>query len=120
MLRILVFEEPFSVKFRLQGELTAQTASQLSDRWTQVRNTLRERKMILDLGDVVEIDEAGRNVLASLADAGVRFGYAHPNLQVFIEDLASRHGKNGTDRRNFSICRVGQMLRSILPSRLHS
>jgi len=117
MLRIIVFEEPFSVKLRLQGELTAQTASQLSDRWTQGRSTLRERKAILDLGDVVQVDETGRKVLASLVDEGVRCGYAPPDLQALIADLASRQRKHGTKRLNSSVWRVWRLFRSILTSR---
>lgn len=90
MLRILVFEEPFSVKLRLEGRLTDQTATQLTERWGEVRGKLKNRKAILDLGDVVEVDEAGREMLGELAGAGVRFGYAHPKLQPIIDDLNCR------------------------------
>lgn len=90
MLRILVFEEPFSVKLRLEGQLTDQTASQLIQRWGEVRERLKNRKAILDLGDVVEVDDAGREMLGELAGAGVRFGYAHPKLQPIIDDLNCR------------------------------
>ncbi len=90
MLRILVFDEPFSVKLRLEGELTGPTTAQLTQRWAEVRERLRNRKAILDLGDVVKVDEAGRGMLGELADAGVRIGYAHPALQPIIEDLSCR------------------------------
>ena len=90
MLRILVFEEPFSVKLRLEGQLTDKTAPQLTQRWGEVRERLKNRKAILDLGDVVEVDNAGREMLGELAGAGVRFGYAHPKLQQVIDDLNCR------------------------------
>ncbi len=90
MLRILVFEEPFSVKLRLEGKLTGETASQLTQRWGEVRERLKNRKAILDLGDVLEVDEAGREMLGELAGDGVRFGYAHPKLQPIIDDLNCR------------------------------
>jgi hypothetical protein len=96
MLRILVFDEPFSVKLRLEGKLTARTSPQLTARWAEVRSRLRGRKAILDLGDVAEIDENGRNVLAWLASSGARLGYAHPNLRPFVEDLSC--GEPGLSR----------------------
>lgn len=87
MLRILVFEEPFSVKLRLEGELTNQTVPLLTGRWADVRSRLKDRKAILDLGDVVQVDDAGRSTLQWLATSGVRLGYAHPNLRPFVDDL---------------------------------
>ncbi len=58
MLRIVVFEEATSVKLRLEGKLTRETTPSLNERWAEVRSRLNDRKAILDLGDVVEIDEA--------------------------------------------------------------
>jgi anti-anti-sigma regulatory factor len=88
MLRILVFDEPYSVKLRLEGKLTAQTVPVLTQRWAEVRSRLKGRKAILDLGDVVEVDETGRHVLAWLASSGARLGYAHPNVRSLVEELA--------------------------------
>jgi hypothetical protein len=88
MLRILVFEEYTSVKLRLEGKLTEETVPLLTERWAAVRSRLKDRKAILDLGDLVEVDEAGRRTLGWLARAGVRLGYAHPNVRPLVEDLA--------------------------------
>lgn len=88
MLRILVFEEYTLVKLRLEGELTEETVPLLTERWAQVRSRLKDRKAILDLGDVVEMDETGRRTLAWLVGSGARLGYAHPNVRPLVEDLA--------------------------------
>lgn len=88
MLRIYVFEEPYSVKLRLEGKLIAQTVPLLTQRWAEVRSRLRDRKAILDLGDVVDLDEAGRHTLAWLVSSGATLGYAHPNVRPFVEQLA--------------------------------
>jgi len=88
MLRVLVFDEPYSVKLRLEGKLIAQTVPLLTQRWAEVRSRLRGRRVILDLGDVVEVDETGRHTLAWLASSGARLGYAHPNVRPLVEDLA--------------------------------
>ena len=116
MLRILVFEEPFSVKLRLEGQLTDQTALQLTQRWGEVRERLKNRKAILDLGDVVEVDDAGREMLGELAGAGVRFAYAHPKLQPIIDDLNCRQA--GSKRFSMLTTRSGDSLLNRLLVRL--
>jgi hypothetical protein len=88
MLRILLFDEPYSVKLRLEGKLIAETVPLLTQRWAEVRSRLKGRKAILDLGDVVEVDESGRHMLSWLVNSGARLGYTHPNLRPFVEDLA--------------------------------
>ena len=87
MLRVLVFEEPFSVKLRLEGKLTSQTAPVLAKQWANVRGGLKGRKAILDLGDVPEVDAAGRSALHELATAGAQVGYAHPKVRSLIEEI---------------------------------
>ena len=98
MLRILVFEEPNSVKLRLEGRLTDRTAPLLTERWGEVRSRLHARKAILDLGDVIEIDDAGRRTLVWLASMGVRFGYAHPKVRSLVEDLACHQAGRSAPR----------------------
>jgi len=87
MLRILVFDETFSVKLRLEGALTSQTVPLLTQRWADVKGNLKGRRAILDLGDLVEFDDAGRSTLRWLADSGARMGYAHPNIHGFVAQL---------------------------------
>lgn len=88
MLRILVFEEYTSVKLRLEGELTEETVPLLTERWADARSRLKDRKAILDLGDLVHMNETGRRTLAWLASSGVRLGYAHPNVRSLVESVA--------------------------------
>lgn len=88
MLRIFVFDEPYSVKLRLEGRLTAETVPLLSQHWAEVRSRLKGRKATLDLGDVIEVDETGRHMLAWLASSGAKLGYAHPNVRPLVENLA--------------------------------
>ncbi len=121
MLRILVFDEPFSVKLRLEGELTDTTTAQLTQRWGEVRDRLRNRIAILDLGDVAKVDEAGRGMLGELADAGVRISYAHPALQPIIKDLSCRQRHFSTftkNRSNSTLHRVlYRLVCAVLPPR---
>jgi hypothetical protein len=125
MLRILVFDEPYSVKLRLEGELTDRTAPQLTARWADVQDRLRNRKAILDLGDVVEVDKTGREMLAGLASAGVQFGYAYPKLRSFIDDIHCRQAGATRFRRSANKPWVSflnrvlfRLMCAVLPSRL--
>ncbi len=88
MLRIIVFDGPTTIKLRLEGSLNAQTAPLLTERWAEVRSRIKERKAILDLGDVIEVDEEGRRALTWLSRAGVRLGHAHPKIRSVVEDVA--------------------------------
>ena len=87
MLRIFVFEEPFSVKLRLEGALTSQTVPLLTQRWADVKSGLKGRRAILDLGDLAEFDEAGQSTLRWLAESGARLGYAHPKMRALVDEL---------------------------------
>lgn len=87
MLRIFVFDEPTTIKLRLEGKLISQTAGSLTELWDEVRLRLGQRRGILDLGDVTGIDATGRSTLARVVESGAEVGYAHPNLQPLIEEL---------------------------------
>lgn len=87
MLRALIFEEPLSVKIRLEGDFTAQAVPEVMQQWTGVREKLHERKAILDLGDLRSIDQSGKGVLKNLTRSGVNIGYAPPNLQNQLDEL---------------------------------
>jgi hypothetical protein len=51
-MRAIVFEELYSVTIRVEGDLTADTTTELSGRVAQWREMTREKKMRLDLGAV--------------------------------------------------------------------
>lgn len=86
MLRIVVFDGSTTVKLRLEGSLTVETVPLLIQRWADIRTRTQERTIILDLGDVVEVDQEGGRTLARFARSGVRLGYAHPNIRSALEN----------------------------------
>ena len=133
MLRILLFEQLYSVKLRLEGELTAQTTPLLTENWGESRSRLAGRKAILDLGDVTKMDDAGRSTLLWLLHSGVTIGYAHPKLQSLVDDLICNqpspphlaaklwrrlHLGDCSLHWDLGICRVCRRLCALLPSAL--
>lgn len=75
-------------KLRLEGSLTDKTVGLLIQRWADVRSKLKDRKAILDLRDVVEVNESGGRTLAWLVGSGASLGYSHPNVCSLVEQLA--------------------------------
>ncbi len=72
MLRVLRFEEPYSVHVRLEGTLTADSAAGAQQEWLQIQAAAQGRKLLLDASGLTAIDGAGRALLAELLRAGTR------------------------------------------------
>jgi hypothetical protein len=87
MLRVFVFEEPYAVKFRLEGSLTADTTPLLTQRWADLRNGLMSRKLVIDMGDVRDVDHAGHDTLKWLAESGATFVAVGAHLRMTLKDV---------------------------------
>lgn len=99
MLRIVVFEEATSVKLRLEGKLTKETTPSLNERWAEVRSRLNDRKAILDLGDVVEIDEAGTSHSRLACEIGSAAGLRSSKRALHCGGLSLRRSGSSAFRR---------------------
>ncbi len=72
MLRVIRFEEPFSIHVRLEGPLTADYVHHAEHEWQEVRVGARGRKLLFDVSAVTAADASGRAFLQRLYGAGVR------------------------------------------------
>jgi anti-anti-sigma regulatory factor len=86
-MRAIVFEEPYSVTIRVEGDLTADTARELSSRVAQWAQTGSDKKMRLDLGDVGSIDAQGAAWLRDARDRGVGFTAMSPAVERIAESF---------------------------------
>lgn len=91
-MRTIVFEEPFSVTVRLEGELTSDVAADLCTRVAMWQGLSTGKKVRLDLGDVVLADAQGADCLRRLHERGVEFAAVSPALRGLEHELR-RHGK---------------------------
>jgi ABC-type transporter Mla MlaB component len=87
-MRTIVFEEPYSVTIRVEGDLTAEAARELSSRVTQWREMTAEKKMRLDLGDVGSVDAQGAAWLRDLSERGVGFTAMSPAVHRVATSFA--------------------------------
>lgn len=85
MLRVFIFEERYSVTLRLEGQLTSEAVPMLLQRWATVRSGTEPRRIVVDLGDVTELDASGGDALKWLVASGAQIGYIQPKLRWRIE-----------------------------------
>lgn len=115
-MRTIVFEEPFSVTVRLEGELTAEVAADLCARVAMWQGLISGRKVRLDLGDVASIDAAGADCLRRLHERGVQLAAVGPALRELENELRP-HGK---ENLRAWLARIGIQLSSPSPEKSQS
>lgn len=73
MLRITTQNAADGLALKLEGCLSGAWVEELDACWRAARKTLAGRPMRVDLIEVYSVDEAGRQLLALMYRAGVRF-----------------------------------------------
>jgi ABC-type transporter Mla MlaB component len=109
MLRIFIFEELYTTTLRLEGQLTRESIPLLMRRWGEVHAPSRDRKPVIDLGDVSDVDESGHSTLRWL----VRSGAILSNVQTgkvaaMLEDVICNDPARGTPKQT-----IGRLLRRL-------
>ncbi len=72
MLRVHRFEEPYSVRLRIEGALTADVLDAVERSWQEAVADARGRKLLLDASGVIRADAAGIASLGRMASQGAR------------------------------------------------
>ena len=80
-MRTIVFEEPYSITIRLEGDLTADTMRELSSRVAKWREMTGEKQMRFDLGDVGAVDAQGAAWLRDARHRGIGFTAMSPAVE---------------------------------------
>ncbi len=70
MLRVYRFEEPYSIRLRIEGVLTAEGISSLEEAWREVVSRAENRKLSLDASGITRADETGIAFLTRLRTLG--------------------------------------------------
>ncbi len=70
MLRVHRFEEPYSVRLRIEGALTADVLDAVERSWQEAVADARGRKLLLDASGVIRADAAGIASLGRMASQG--------------------------------------------------
>lgn len=102
-MRMLVFDEPYSVTVRLEGSLNTDVAADLCTRLSVWQGLTSTKKVRLDLGDVSAIDDGGVKCLRQLHARGAEFPIVSSAVQQALTDI--RHDAK-EDLRNW-LARIG-------------
>lgn len=107
-MKTLVFEEPFSVTFRVEGELNGSAGAELCDRVVMWQGL--SKKIRLDAGDVSAVDAAGADCLRRLRERGVRFTAASPAVRDILQT------KDAKENLRAWLARIGIQLPTSKPN----
>jgi hypothetical protein len=90
--RYYIHDAVASCRLQLIGELTEAEVAELNGCWRTVKTTLGTRKLILDLHALRNVDEAGKQWLAGMAQEG-----AACSPEGFLRDLVAGKHTLGVD-----------------------
>ena len=88
MLRIIEQEGERSLTFRLAGKLVREWAPELKYCWQRAIAGQQLDAVKVDLTDVTFVDDAGKQLLAAMARAGVELIAADVLMKALVEQIA--------------------------------
>lgn len=100
-----------TLRFQLLGDLSEYDVSELNGCWNTAKTTLNQRKLVIDLRQLVSTDEGGREWLLFMANEGA----------TYLPDSYFRTGLSGQNSSNDGVGRkigpVSKLLSLFRPSR---
>ena len=88
MLRIIEQQEGHSLTFRLAGKLVRDWTPELEHCWRRAAETHSHGEFYVDLTEMTFVDEAGKRLLAAMANAGVQLIAADVLMKALVEQIA--------------------------------
>jgi len=89
MLRISVFEEPLSVKIRVEGTLDPADEAQLAESLRRTAELGDKRRLLADVGDVDSDDAFTLSALSRMEEQGFELVTPQPKLSALLTRQAS-------------------------------
>jgi outer membrane protein TolC/anti-anti-sigma regulatory factor len=101
MLRISIFNEPYSITVKAEGKIIQDWADELRKTWVAISGEAGNRKKIIDLFNVSFVDEMGRQLLMEMHAAGAKLLGSGPMISGLIEEIkqAGRPHRSGVARK---------------------
>jgi hypothetical protein len=97
MLRITLHDDDTKCRLELAGKLAGPWVAETDNVWRSV--SCLGKEIELDMRDVTGIDDAGRELLVVMHQAGARFVVEGVAMTALIEEFAGRQPLNGAKRR---------------------
>jgi hypothetical protein len=72
-LKIYIYDGATSFRFEIEGSLSGNGAKELKQSWCTASSVIRDRSLVIAVGNMNRIDPFGRALLRRLHEAGARF-----------------------------------------------
>ena len=100
MLKITLHDSAGEFRLKLEGRLSGPWVNELEQCWKTASSTTRDRKTVVDLGEVDFVDPAGEELLARLHSEGARLVAVTPLIRAIVGKICpdaacGRVGKAG-------------------------
>ena len=90
MLRISVVDAPQTTRLKLEGKLAHEWVSETETVWTVLVGTSQSKRLIVDLADVSFVDNAGKELLSRISQAGCELIGSGPMMAALIEEIEAQ------------------------------
>jgi hypothetical protein len=127
-MRIITFDEPYSVILRVEGAMRATDAADVCARATTLQAAAPAKKLLLDLGDVDVLEDGAAACLRRLRrEHGARFIAAGPFVARAVEEIEvgrTQAFRNWMSKIGIQVAehpqpsRLCRVLRALLPAEL--
>lgn len=87
MLKITLHDSAREFRLKLEGRLSGPWVHELEQCWKTASSTTRDRKTVVDLGEVDFVDPAGESLLARLHAAGVELVAVTPLICAVLQEI---------------------------------
>ena len=87
VLKITLHDSSHELRFKLEGRLSGPWVRELQQCWQTAASTVRDRRTVLDLGEVDFVDPEGQSLLAEMHRGGVRLLATTPLIESLVEEV---------------------------------
>lgn len=101
MLRILVFDEPFTLKVRAEGVLDHESLQQFQQALADAELRCDTRRFLVDVGDLALADHAAESAILKSRERGIQFVAARARIAELLHNQEQQdcHAHCGLLRR---------------------
>jgi anti-anti-sigma regulatory factor len=87
MLKITLHDSAREFRLKLEGRLSGPWVHELEQCWKTASSTTRDRKTVVDLGEVDFVDPAGESLLAHMHAEGVQLVAVTPLIRAVLQEI---------------------------------
>jgi hypothetical protein len=87
MLKITLHDSASELRFKLEGRLSGPWVKELRQCWQTAQSTTRDRRTVLDLGELDFVDPEGQSLLEDMHRHGVQLAAMTPFIRAIVEEI---------------------------------